>query len=58
VSIPQLEPGWINTQVTLKDTWTPAVRFGGLIDAALSVTGALALGLALWARRKLHVATR
>ncbi len=51
-ALPQLESGWLNRWVPLRDTWTPAVRFGGLIDAALSITGALTLGLALWGRRR------
>lgn len=46
-AIPQLQPGWVNTRVALADTWTPAVRFGGLVDAALSILGAVALGLTL-----------
>lgn len=50
-SLPQLQPGWLNAEVALTDSWTPAVRFGGPVDGLLSITGALALGLGLWGRR-------
>ena len=53
-AIPQLQSGWLNTTVDLKDTWTPAVRFGGWVDALLSITGLLALGLALRGRRRIR----
>jgi apolipoprotein N-acyltransferase len=49
--LPELRSEWLNTEVGLTDTWTPAVRFGGPVDAALSITGLLALGSALWVRR-------
>lgn len=49
-ALPQLESGWLNVPVDLRDSWTPAVRFGGWVDALLSITGALALGLSLWGR--------
>lgn len=51
-TLPQLQSGWLNTQVDLTDTWTPAVRFGGWVDAFLSITGLLALGSALWGRHR------
>ncbi len=51
-ALPQLESGWLNVSVDLKDSWTPAVRFGGWVDAFLSITGALAVGLSLWGRRR------
>jgi apolipoprotein N-acyltransferase len=50
--LPQLESAWLNPEIRLADSWTPAVRFGGLVDAALSITGLLALGSALWARHR------
>lgn len=50
--IPQLESGWLVREVALADSWTPAVQFGGLINAALSITGALAIGSGLWGRRQ------
>ncbi|HQR79200.1 MAG TPA: apolipoprotein N-acyltransferase [Actinomycetota bacterium] len=50
--LPQLQSGWINTQVPLYDTWTPAVRFGGPVDAALSLLGAAAVLAGLWVRRR------
>lgn len=51
-TLPQLQPGWLNVEVGLTDTWTPAMRFGGPVDGLLSITGALALGLGLWGRRR------
>jgi hypothetical protein len=50
--LPQLRSGWINTEVFLKDSWTPAVRFGGPVDAVLSAAGLMAVLLGLWARRR------
>jgi apolipoprotein N-acyltransferase len=51
-TLPQLQSGWINTEVFLKDSWTPAVRFGGPVDAVLSAAGLMAVLLGLWARRR------
>jgi apolipoprotein N-acyltransferase len=51
-TLPQLEPGWINTAVDLKDSWTPAVRFGGLVDALLAWAAVGWLGFRLWARTR------
>lgn len=41
--LPVLQPGWLNAEVTLRDTWTPAVHFGGWVDAALSLLAACAI---------------
>lgn len=57
-ALPQLQSGWLNLEVTLKDSWTPAVHFGGWVDALLSITGALALGLSMWGRRRLKASDR
>jgi apolipoprotein N-acyltransferase len=57
-ALPQLESGWINEEVTLRDSWTPAVRFGGLIDGALSLAGAAVVALGFWGRRKRQGAER
>ncbi len=50
-TLPQLQSGWINSQVELRDSWTPAVRFGGLVDGGLSIMGLGAIGAGLWVRR-------
>ncbi|MCU0295456.1 MAG: apolipoprotein N-acyltransferase [Candidatus Nanopelagicales bacterium] len=50
-TLPQLTSGWINAEVSLRDSWTPAVRFGGLIDAALGIMGLVAVAAGLWVRR-------
>lgn len=50
-TLPQLQSGWINAEVPLYDSWTPAVRFGGLVDAALSLFGVVAVVAALRVRR-------
>ena len=57
-TIPQLQSGWINADVNLFDSWTPAVRFGGLVDAGLSIIGATAIALGLWGRRRSSAADR
>lgn len=49
--LPQLQSSWLNVNVSLTDSWTPAVHFGGWVDALLSIAGALAVGLSLWGRR-------
>lgn len=51
-TLPQLQPGWINAEVALYDSWTPAVRFGGLVDAVLSLLGAVAVVAGMWVRRR------
>jgi len=51
-ALPQLQPGWINQQVPLYDTWTPAVRWGGWVGGGLSILGMVALILGLWARHR------
>ncbi|HNO16302.1 MAG TPA: apolipoprotein N-acyltransferase [Actinomycetota bacterium] len=58
IALPQLESGWINREVSLRDTWTPAVRFGGLVDGILSALGAVVIGLGLWGRRRRHAVER
>jgi apolipoprotein N-acyltransferase len=50
--IAQLQPGWINAEVDLMDSWTPAMRWGGPIDGFLSLAGGFALVVALWGRRR------
>jgi apolipoprotein N-acyltransferase len=57
-ALPQLQSGWINREVGLRDTWTPAVRFGGLVDGALSLLGAVAIAVGLWGRRDRRSAER
>lgn len=52
VSLPQLQSGWLNPQVQLRDGLTPAVRYGGLVDAGLSLLGGAALIVGLWGRRR------
>lgn len=51
-TLPQLQSGWINTRVALRDTLTPAVRFGGIIDTGLSIIGVVAVLAGLWVRRR------
>jgi len=51
-ALPQLRSGWINRRVTLYDSWTPAMHFGGLVDAALCIIGLGAIGLGLWGKRR------
>lgn len=50
-TLPQLEAGWINSQIELRDSWTPAIRFGGLVDGGLSIMGLVAVAAGLWVRR-------
>lgn len=50
-TLPQLQPGWINARVDLRDSWTPAVRFGGLVDAGLAWAAVFAIIVGLWSRR-------
>jgi apolipoprotein N-acyltransferase len=57
-ALPQLQPGWINQQVPLHDTWTPAVRWGAWVDGGLSILGLVALILGLWGRRRRPAAER
>jgi len=51
-ALPQLQPGWINRQVPLYDSRTPAVQWGGWVDGGLSILGSVALILGLWGRRR------
>lgn len=57
-ALPQLESGWINRDVSLRDSWTPAVQFGGLIDGVASLLGAVMIGIGLWGRRRRRAVER
>jgi apolipoprotein N-acyltransferase len=57
-ALPQLESGWLNREVGLRDTWTPAVRFGGLVDGGLGILAVVVIGLGLWGRRRRRAAER
>lgn len=50
--LPQLEPGWINRSVALRDGPTPAVAYGGVVHAGLAVLGVAAVLLGVRARRR------
>jgi apolipoprotein N-acyltransferase len=51
-TLPQLQSGWINAEVGLKDSWTPAVRFGGPLEAVVTAAGLITVLWGLWARRR------
>ncbi len=53
-TLPQLQSGWINAQIQMTDSWTPAVRYGGLIDAGLCIIGLVGVLLGTWVSRRAH----
>lgn len=50
--LPELEPGWINEPVALADSWTPAVRFGAVVELGLCAVAAMGLITAAISRRR------
>ena len=51
-TLPQLQSGWINQSVDLRDSWTPAIAYGGWVEGGLAWVGGLAILLGLWVRRR------
>lgn len=51
-ALPQLQSGWLNPEVALRDSQTPAMRIGGLVDAGLALFGLAALLIGLRGGRR------